>query len=157
MNIITNEKILTSEMVMNTKVYTHIKANKKKYEGLLRTYLDTHLDMPKLTVKEKDIELLKWLEEILRKHYFKVAFSNGGVKANYKKAKKEHNADFVKWKKEYKAEMGIEGYLRYEDYLFVGLANKTIEWRKLKPESRKYVESFPHLKITEYQWEDSTC
>ena len=152
-----NEKILTSEMIIDTKVYNDIKNNKPKWEALLKTYLDTYIEMPAMTVKEKDIELLKWIEEIMRKHYMKVAFSNGGCKADYQKAKKEHNKDFLKWKKEYKKEMGIEGYLRYEDYLFVGLTNKTIEWRKLGKESRKLVEQFPHLKIKEYKWEDSTC
>jgi len=152
-NMFMNEKILTSEMIIDTKVYKNIKTNKPRYDALLRTYLDTFIEMPSMTVKEQDVELLKWVEEILRKHYFKVAFSNGGCRANYKEAKKEHNADFLKWKKTYKAEYNPKGYLRYEDYLFIGLTNKTIEWRKLGTESRKLVEQFPHLKITDYKWE----
>ena len=157
MNAITNERILTSEMFYRSGIAKEIKANKARYEDILRTYLDTRLEIPAMTVKEKDKELLKWLEEILRKHYFKVAFSNGGCKANYKEAKKEHNPDFAKWKKEYRAKYNPKGYLRYEDYLFIGLVDKSLQWRKLGTESRKLVESFPHLKITDYKWESSTC
>ena len=88
------------------------------------------LDIPAMTVKE-DTELLLWIEEILRKYYFKVSYSNGGCKADYKKAMKEHNADFQRWKKAYRQELDIEGYLRYEDYLFIGLRDKALQWRKL--------------------------
>ncbi len=157
MNVITNERILTSEMFYLSDIAKELKENKPRYEAILRTYLDTRTEIPAMTVKEKDKELLVWLEEILRKHYFKVVLSNGGCKADYKEAKKEHNADFVKWKKEYRAKYNPKGYLRYEDYLFIGLVDKTIKWQKLGTESRKFVESFPHLKITNYTWNSSTC
>ena len=157
MNVITNERILTSEMFYLSDVAKEIKKNKVRYQDMLRTYLDARTEIPAMTVQEKDKELLRWLEEMLRKHYFKVAFSNGGCEANYKEAMKEHNPDFQRWKKEYRAKYNPKGYLRYEDYLFIGLVDKTIKWQKLGKESKKFVESFPHLKITDYKWDNSTC
>ena len=115
------------------------------------------LDIPAMTVKEKDTELLLWIEEILRKYYFKVSYSNGGCKADYKKAMKEHNADFQKWKKAYRQELNIEGYLRYEDYLFIGLRDKTLQWRKLGKETKKFLQTFPHLRLTHYKEEFAPC
>jgi hypothetical protein len=151
----TEERILTSEMVINTEIYNEIKENKEAYKELLQSFMT--LDIPAMTLKEKDTELLMWLEEILRKYYFKVSYSKGGVKADYKKAKKEHNAPFERWKKAYKKELGIEGYQRYEDYLFIGLRDKTLEWKKLGKETKKYIQSFPHLRLTHYKEEIAPC
>ena len=154
-NTITNEKILTSEMIIDTDIYREIKENKDQYKQLLESFMT--LDIPAMTVKEKDTELLLWIEEILRKYYFKVSYSNGGCKADYKKAMKEHNADFQKWKKAYRQELNIEGYLRYEDYLFIGLRDKTLQWRKLGKETKKFLQTFPHLRLTHYKEEFAPC
>ena len=77
-------------------------------------------------------------------------------KADYKKAMKEHNADFQKWKKAYRQELNIEGYLRYEDY-FIGLRDKTLQWRKLGKETKKFLQTFPHLRLTHYKEEFAPC
>ena len=83
-NTITNEKILTSEMIIDTDIYREIKENKEQYKQLLESFMT--LDIPAMTVKEKDTELLLWIEEILRKYYFKVSLTViAGVKQTIRK------------------------------------------------------------------------
>ena len=70
-------------MIIDTDIYREIKDNKEQYKQLLESFMT--LDIPAMTVKEKDTELLLWIEEILRKYYFKVSYSNGGCKATIRK------------------------------------------------------------------------
>ena len=71
-------------MIIDTDIYREIKENKEQYKQLLESFMT--LDIPAMTVKEKDTELLQWIEEILRKYYFKVSLTViAGVKQTIRK------------------------------------------------------------------------
>lgn len=154
MNKLTNETILTTEMFYKTPqglaIIQDLKKNKKRYQTLFQSY-KCFQEYPSLTKKEKDIEFLLWLEEVFRKYYILATFSKGGCKADYQKAKKECKG-FEKWKKEYKASHKPKGNLRLEDYLIINLVDGDLTWNKLGTETKKYMQSFPHLKITHGQF-----
>ena len=91
-----------------------------------------------------------WLQNILKRFNYHVELNRNGVKADLKTAQKEHNPDFTKWKKIYRARNKVDGYLKYYDYLWHGLNDGSLIYSKLGPDTKRYIKSFPHLIIKEY-------
>ena len=146
-NKITEEKYLSTEMIFYSKNdLNYIKKNKDRYEALLKTYMNQPI--PNFSTPENP-KILDWLEEILRKHFYLVEIKSGGCRKNYeaKAIKEVGKRRFDTWKKEYKANNNVEGYLKIYDYLFIGLTDKSLKWNELGKDTKAYLKSFPHLII----------
>ena len=146
-NKITEEKYLSTEMIFYSKNdLNYIKKNKDRYEALLKTYMNQPI--PSFSTPENP-KILDWLEEILRKHFYLVEIKSGGCRKNYeaKAIKEVGKRRFDTWKKEYKANNNVEGYLKIYDYLFIGLTDKSLKWNELGKDTKAYLKSFPHLII----------
>jgi len=142
--VMKDKHLITNEQLKRSAVWVEMYCSKERWNTLFESYQwDISIS------NETDISPLIWLEYVLRKFHYLVEINRNGVKANYQLAKKEHNAEFTKWKK---TNPQIEGRtrLRYEDWLWEGLNEGFIEYSKLKSETRRYIQSFPHLVIKEY-------
>ena len=148
MNKITEEKYLSPEMLFRSEDLDWIKENRDRLDKILNSYMNQSI--PALSTP-KDAKTLEWLEEILRKHFYLVEIKSGGVKTDLEaKAKKEVGfSKLDKWKKEYKANNDVKGYLKIYDYLFIGLLDKTLQWSDLGKDTKAYLKSYPHLTIRE--------
>ena len=142
--VMNNKHLITGEQLRRSAIWNELYCSKERWNTLFESYQwDISIS------NETDLSPLLWLEFVLRKFHYLVEINRNGVKANYQLAKKEHNAEFTKWKKTNPQTEG-RTRLRYEDWLWEGLNEGFIEYSKLKSETRKYVQSFPHLVIKEY-------
>lgn len=142
--VMRNQHLITNEQLKRSAVWKELYCSKERWNTLFESYQwDIEIK------NETDLSPLLWLEFVLRKFHYLVEINRNGVKANYRLAMKEHNAEFSKWKK---TNPKIEGRarLRYEDWLWEGLNEGFIQYSKLKSETRRYIQSFPHLAIKEY-------
>ena len=138
-----NQYLITNEQIIRSKEWKEIYQKKDIWNAIFDTYSwDIQIE------NKTKLEPMRTLARLLLEFNYEVFESQGGDKANYKLAMKEHNSDFAKWKK---TNPQIEGKtrIRYEDYLFSGMNEGFIEYAKLKRETKKFIRSFPHLLIKE--------
>ena len=138
-----NQYLITNEQIIRSKEWKEIYQKKDIWNAIFDTYSwDIQIE------NKTKLEPMRTLARLLLEFNYEVFESQGGDKADYKLAMKEHNSDFAKWKK---TNPQIEGKtrIRYEDYLFSGMNEGFLEYAKLKRETKKFIRSFPHLLIKE--------
>ena len=140
--------MITSEQLNANPVWRDLKKNKDRFNTIIEDMSWYGCDIKTDTLNAG----IKWLGELLKHYNYHTQFKKGGVIAGLEKtARQEHNPAFLRWKKEYRANNDVIGYLKYKDYLWDGLNDGTLDFNKLGKDTQKYIQTFPHLLIEEYE------
>ena len=143
--------MITSEQLNANPVWKELKNNKDRFNTIIKEMAWYGCDIKTDTMTAG----IKWLGEILKRYNYHTQYKEGGVIAGLEQtARQEHNPDFKRWKKEYRANNTVSGYLKYKHYLWNGLNDGTLNYSQLGEETQKYIKTFPHLLIEEYETRD---
>jgi hypothetical protein len=145
-NFIREIGVITAEQLNLNPLWTDLIKQQHHYNRLIQELGWYECDIKHETTNDS----IYWLQKILKRFNYHVELNRNGVDADLKTAQKEHNPDFTKWKKIYRARNKVDGYLKYYDYLWHGLNDGSLIYSKLGPDTKKYIKSFPHLIIKNY-------
>ena len=144
-------KILTDKQFKESSVFMELEENFARFQRFAQDQLGIY------NPKKLDTELdaLRWAGELLKKYgYYTEVKTEKETNPNreranlYQQAKKEHLREFNRWAKGNKKQ---GSQVRYDDWLWFVLNDKNERAEtRFKPKTRRYIQTFPHLKIEEY-------